>query len=511
MGLVRRTLTQPAIPQYLRDASTSVALATALLWVAHPLQTEAVVYLIQRTETLMALFYLLTLYAAARAWSVDSATSARVWKGVCVAACALGMASKEVMVTAPLAVLLYDRAFVSGSFREAWREHRGLYAGLASTWVVLLLLVLTGDRSTSTGVHLGISPWNYLLTQAGVIVWYLRLVFWPHPLAVSYEDWPIAGGVADAFWPGLFVLALLAVTVWALIKWPGAGFLGAFVFLVLAPTSSLWPIATEPAAERRFYLPLAVIVLLLLLVLHRMARRWGHAGRLVPAVLVVVVVVVSAQASARRVEDYRTTLSIWQDCVEKRPANAAARNNLGQALLQQGRVDEAALQFEQAIRLKPTMTEAYSNLAGILHGAGRSAEAIELLERALALNPDRPARIRGNLGIVLAQRGDLVAAREQLERATADRAYAPDAHFNLGLLEVWQGDLSRAIEQFETAFEMDPSRRDVVLALGRALCRAGRFERASELVELLRSRGDTEAASRIAEQMRQTAAPDERP
>ena len=468
MGLVRRTLLQPGLPQRLRDASGPIALATALLWTAHPLQTEAVVYLIQRTETLMALFYLLTLYAVARAWSASGENSARVWQVVCVAACALGMASKEVMVTAPLAVLLYDRAFVSGSFRAAWRKHRGLYVALACCWALLLLLVLTGDRGASAGTHLGISPWNYLLTQAGVIVWYLRLAFWPYPLAVSYEDWPIAGGLVEVLWPALFVLVLLAVTLWALVKRPGLGFLGAFFFLVLAPSSSLLPIATEPAAERRMYLPLAALLLLLLLALHWLARQRGRAGSVVLAVMVLAAVVVSAGASARRVEDYRTTLTIWQDCVDKRPGNAAARNNLGQALLREGRLEQAMLHLEQAVRINPAMTEAYSNLAGVMDRSGRSAEAIELLERALALNPDRPARIHSNLGIVFARRGEFDAAREHFEQAVTDPAYAPDAYYNLGLLEVRQGNLLRA----------------------------------GELEEALRSRGDAEAANRLAEQIR---------
>jgi len=503
MGLVRRTLAQPRVPQYLRDAGTPIALAGALLWVAHPLQTEAVVYVIQRTETLMALFYLLTLYAAVRAWSAGGETSGRAWQVACVVACALGMASKEVMVSAPLAVLLYDRAFVSGSFRKAWVEHRGLYLGLALTWVPLLWLVLTGDRGASAGMHLGISPWDYLLTQAGVIVRYLRLTFWPHPLAVSYEDWPIVSGMAEVVWPGLLVVALLGMTVWALVKRPGLGFLGAFFFLVLAPTSSIWPIATEPAAERRMYLPLAALVLLCLSALYWLASRRGSAGRVAVGVLVVALVLVSGRASALRVHDYRSALAIWQDCVDKRPHNAAARNNLGQALLREGRTQEAMAQWEQAIGINPGMTEAYSNLAGLMDRAGRSDEAIELLERALALDPDRPAQARNNLGIVLARRGQLREAREQFESAAADADYAPDAHYNLGLLELREGDLPAAIEEFEAAFALDPLRVDVVTVLGQALCRAGRLERAAELEQLLRDRGDTDPADQIAAQIRQ--------
>ena len=101
-----------------------------------PLQTESVTYIIQRTEALVGLFYLLTLYCVIR-----GATSRRSmsWYAAAVAACLLGMATKEVMATAPVIVLLYDRTFLAGSFREAWRRRYGLYLALAATWGVVAL------------------------------------------------------------------------------------------------------------------------------------------------------------------------------------------------------------------------------------------------------------------------------------------------------------------------------------------------------------------------------------
>ena len=105
-------------------AAVPLALAVAMLWAVHPLQTESVAYIVQRAESLVGLFYLLTLYFVVR-----GATSARaiVWYAGSVVACLLGMASKEVMVSSPLIVFLYDRAFLAGSFREAWPGAAGAY------------------------------------------------------------------------------------------------------------------------------------------------------------------------------------------------------------------------------------------------------------------------------------------------------------------------------------------------------------------------------------------------
>ena len=122
LGIVRRTLLQPALRERFGTAANELALVVALLWTLHPLQTESVTYIIQRAESIVGLFYLLTVYCFIRA--VDS-PQCRLWYSLSVAACALGMASKEVMVSAPVMVLLYDRAFLSGSLRPRTASRGG--------------------------------------------------------------------------------------------------------------------------------------------------------------------------------------------------------------------------------------------------------------------------------------------------------------------------------------------------------------------------------------------------
>ncbi len=141
---------------YPADA-TLLAFTVALLWTLHPLQTEAVTYIIQRTESLMGLFFLLTFYCFSRA-----ASSPRPWpwRVLTVLACLGGVGAKEVGTTAPLLVFLYDRTFVAGTFREAWRRRRWRHLSLAATWVPLALLVAsTGwNRGGAAGFNVGVSP-----------------------------------------------------------------------------------------------------------------------------------------------------------------------------------------------------------------------------------------------------------------------------------------------------------------------------------------------------------------
>src|SRR5262245_59378228 len=145
LGILRRTLVR--FPRWSPSAG-ALAWLVAAVWLLHPLQSEAVTYVIQRTELVMAFCYLATLLAAIRALE---GSRGGPWSAVAVAACALGMASKEVMASAPVVVALYDRAFAFGSWRAAWARRKGLYLGLASTWLVLGALVASGPRDQSVG------------------------------------------------------------------------------------------------------------------------------------------------------------------------------------------------------------------------------------------------------------------------------------------------------------------------------------------------------------------------
>jgi hypothetical protein len=191
-GTARRTFGGTRLRGEFGSAATPLAFCLAALWVAHPLNTGSITYVAQRVESLMGLFYAATLYFAVRAWD---GPRAGLWSAAAVATCALGMGTKEVMVSAPITVALYDfvfRAGEAGGVAAVWKRRWRLYAGLAATWVLLAVFVATTTRSASVGFFLkGWTPWIYLQTQAGVIVHYLRLVVAPWPLVLDYE-WPAA-------------------------------------------------------------------------------------------------------------------------------------------------------------------------------------------------------------------------------------------------------------------------------------------------------------------------------
>jgi tetratricopeptide (TPR) repeat protein len=480
-GLLRRTLSS-SVSNLSAALAEPTALVAAALWSLHPLQTESVTCVAQRTESLCGLFYLLTLYAFARGCAMLQRSSRR-WLALSVACSFVGMATKEVMVTAPLVVFLYDRTFVAGSFAAAWRARRSYYFALAATWSVLLALLSVGSgaRGASAGFALGVSWWNYLLTQCEALLLYLRLAAWPHPLILDYGT-SIARSLAEVWWQGLLVLSLLAATGWSLVRRPALGFAGACFFLILSPSSSFVPLVTQTMAEHRMYLPLAPLVAVVVLSL---GVRFGRTALTVLSVVAVAAFV----GTVARNRTYRDAVTIWTDNVANRPLNPRGHLNLALALHHAGRIAEAHASFARAVALDPGYVTAQFNWAVALLAESRTDEAISRFETTVRLAPDhvdahrqlaaiaerggRPTDVEKHFGDVLRLvPGDLTAHRKLgLLLARAERL-APaaehfravlrqlpddaDAHANLGNVLLLTGQTREAITSYESALRLRP-------------------------------------------------------
>jgi protein O-mannosyl-transferase len=491
-SIARRTLASEVLGERFRRAGPWVALAIALIWMVHPLQTESVDYIVQRTELLMALFFLLTLYCVVR--GADSARS-WVWFSLAILCSALGMASKEVAGVLPVAVLLYDRVFLSRSVRETLEKRSALYIGLALTWLVLAAGVQERLPAGSDLTSRGLTPWDYVRTQLGAIVHYLRLTVWPSPLTVDYDDWPVARSIASVAPAAAVVLVLLGMTVWAFRHKPALAFLGAWFFLILAPTSSIVPIPTELLAERRMYLPLAAVIALGAagghVLLEQLGARlgWQDAVRRYMEVgVALALVVVLARVTIERNADYRSADAILGDAVAKRPNNSRAHNNLGSVFASQGRTTEAVQQFAEAVRLKPDYVDARYNLADGLARAGQFNEAMAQYSDVLRLNPAHP-EAHNKLAILLREHGRIEDAIMHHREALRLNPLYAEAHNDLGIALASEERLSEAISHYSEALRLRPDYAEAHNNWGIALARQGRLDEAtSHFLQALRLR-----------------------
>jgi tetratricopeptide (TPR) repeat protein len=444
-GLVRRTLLLPGAGVQAnarnateggpnRDATEEVpssgfseradwfAAAVAILWLVHPLQTQAVTYVVQRYESLMALFFLLTMYFTVRG---SQSNKPRDWYIAAFVACMLGALSKEVIAVCPLVLLLYDRAFLARSWRQVWRARWPLYAAL--TLPVAFLLVVTReafgsarDKAVGFGMD-NISAWEYLRSQPGVILHYLRLAYWPDRLILDY-GWPVAQSPLEIYGLGAVILLLVGLSVWAMWKSPKVGTLGLAFFLILAPTSSILPIK-DLAFEHRMYLPLAAVIILTVLAAEQLLMRLKLPAAVQGHAALVLVAVAAGGLSLRtmlRNRDYADSVAIWRQCIENNPAHARpyriladvyakdhpdvaiefyqealARHpdwgwmwiDLGNAQFKRNNIAAACEAYEHAARIKPDLIESHLNLSRLRMKLGNFAGAIAAVEQALAREP----------------------------------------------------------------------------------------------------------------------------
>ncbi|OWY71896.1 hypothetical protein B7486_09595 [cyanobacterium TDX16] len=492
-GLVRRTIVLPGVSERLRDSADGLALAAAVLWSVHPLQTESVTYLVQRSESLMGLFYLLTLYAALRA-----ATSGTrwAWNLTAILACAAAMASKSVAVTAPFVVLLYDRAFLFENWKAVFHGRWKLYAGLAATYLVPLglgvfhgLLFESSETATVGFGFKGITPIEYLKTQPGVILHYLTLIVWPIGQCLDYA-WPVAKSSSEILLPSIIVGLLAALGIACFFRRRAVGFLICSMFLILLPTSSIVPLK-DPAFEHRMYLPLAPALVALVMLIHAVrlpsqrggspatTRRWSWRPY-AAAITCFVLIMLTRERNALYAEPKR----LWADVAAKAPQNPRAYNALGFIELGNGAHDAAIELFRQAIRQDSDYAPAYVNLGKAYYRKRDMESAVREFRIALHVSPSSlNAEAHLLFGTALAETDRSEEAIEQLKLAISKNPRLEQAYFVLAD-RLWKlGRRDSAVGVFQQALATEPGLVEARVNMGLVLSELGRTDEAVSSLE----------------------------
>jgi tetratricopeptide (TPR) repeat protein len=398
------------------------------------------------------------------------------WRAVAVLACALGMACKESMVTAPVIVALFDRLFRFDSFHQAWRVRRHLYIGLALTWLLLAALLATNPRPHSAGLSAGITPWLYLLNQPPVLIRYFKLAFWPRSLVLLYGS-PQPTTLSAVLPEALLMVALIALTCVGLRRRSMWGFLGAWVWITLSPTSTLVPIATEVAAERRMYLPLAAVitgtVLAMVWAWHVVTSRaaWRlHPGvaPLTAAMVVSTVAVGLASGTVARNDEYASPVVMARTILARYPT-PVAHLSLGRALLDAGDRDEGMRHLEEAL---PGAPAAHVTLGLQLLSERKTAEALAHLQ---AFVRDQPAFLadaiiaRAAIGRVFLDQEQWAAAAEEFRTILQTLPDNPMAQQSLAEAEIAQGLWEPAVRHYRAYLAHVPTDAGALNNLGMAL------------------------------------------
>ena len=520
-AVIYKTLNLPLFDRKSTGHAAKIAFAISLIWAVHPLQSECVAYVFQRSESLQALFYLLSIYCYVQTETDDR--HRRLWIACLIAVSALGMGSKSTFLTLPPVLALFGRVFLYPTWLQTAKRSGGVLFGVVAAVVALGVSMAgvhelavdymkhTPEEAVDFSVGYATRPLEYYLSQPTVILSYLKFAFWPDDLCLDYR-FPPVDDTSQIIATSLLLLSLLVSTGLLLKKHPPLGFCLAFVFLVLAPTSLYWRL--DLMFTYRMYLPLAGLVSFLVAACDGLIAKHleGASSRMVAGLCFGGLVLVAAPLCARTIarnRQFRDQYTVFEHVVEICPENPRGQYNLANQLMEQAKGlerdrkhaesvaarDKAIHHYKQAIRHFPHYMAAHTNLAAAIALAGDLDEAIAYLTKVVEWNPEHNAarlnlakchRERGisekRAGKEAAAKADLEKAVDHYIRALMKRPRHAGAHYGVGTSYYYLGRFEKAASFLETYVQHARIKPDALRFLGDALYRLGRYDAARAAV-----------------------------
>ena len=473
---VKTTLHLPLL-HFKDTTATWIASFTVLLWLVHPLHTQSVTYIVQRMNSMASMFYVLSmlLYIRGRL-TLDKRRRWLLFTG-CILAGILAIGSKEIALTIPFFLLLYEWYFFQDLSFVWFKKYLISFAGV----MVFLALSALMYMGTETLHNILVVPDDFdftlterVLTEFRVVIVYLKLLLFPHPSQLNIDyDFPLSRSLFDPISTlfalgtiiGMFGLALYISKKERLLSFCVLWFFGNLVI-----ESSV--IMLDILFEHRTYLPSMLLSLLVVTLVVRYTKLpWLRV------VVLCAVALVYAVWTYERNSLWANEIALWSDCVVKSPHKARPHTNLGYALMSQGNLKEAIHHYTEALRIAPSYVIAHNNLGDALARQGKVAEAVYHYTEALRLNPHY-AEAHNNLGNALMDEGK---AEEAVRHYTEALRLNPNAalfHNNLGSALAHQGKVEEAVRHYTEALRLNPNAAQVYNNLGNLLVRQGKVEEA---------------------------------
>jgi len=462
----------------------------AALWLVHPVQTQSVTYIVQRMNSMAAMFCVLSLLLYARGrisqkrrfnHSRRLSTRPYIWFAGSLIAGLLAFGCKETAATLPFFILLYEWYFfqdLSGS----WLKRNSIYFVITLILFFLVVAVYMGshpwDKILAGYAERDFTPGQRVLTEFRVVIFYLSLLIWPHPsrlnlehdFALSYSLFdPVTTVLSLGVIVGLLVLGIYLAARQRILSFCLLWFLGNLVI-----ESSV--IGLELVFEHRLYMPSMFLSLAVVMLFCRYVRhRW------LQAVLLGMVVMAGALGTFERNKVWQDEMRFYRDCVKKSPNKGRARDGLGSALLKRGQVEEAIAQYAESLRLNPDFAPAHNNLGVALIRSEKFSQAIYQFQAALRLMPGYADALHNlnKLEENLRIDGEIAATKSKLARNPEN----PAIHYALGNLYLRSGKLNEAKAHYQKSLELDPEHYGALNNLASIYARTGNYDKAISLFQ----------------------------
>jgi len=456
-----------------------ISFFTAAVWMVHPLQTQSVSYIVQRMNSLCAMFYILSILLYAR-FRLSGQQRHKWWLfSGCILAGVLALASKQIAATLPVFIIAYEWYFFRDLKLKWLKNQIPLLTGCLLLAAVIVLALL--GSNPLDGLLEGYKGRDFtltqrLLTEARVVIFYLSQLLWPHPSRLNLDhDFALSNSLMDpmtTFFSIFAIAALIGLAVVMARKQRLLSFCIIWFFGNLVIESSI--VSLEIIFEHRVYLPSMTFSLIIVLAVYRWVKpTW------LQAVLLCAMVTFGAVWTYERNAVYSDRITFWQDCVDKSPRKARPYNNLGVALADQGYHDQAIKKYQKALQIDPLYQDPVANIGLSLAEQGKMEESISQFLKALEINP-KDYKTLNNLGASLIVVGRDTEAIQSLSEALTLDPYYAQAHNNIGVALQRQGRVDEAIDHFSSAVQLDPDYIQAYNSLGIILANQGRYEEAIE-------------------------------
>lgn len=452
------------------------------IFVAHPLQTQAVTYIVQRMTILAALFFFLALYLFVRCREVGPKN---VFRHGAFYACALfcgalAVFTKQNTAILPVALLLFDRYFLQEEHRLGWRSMLLSIAPFAVAPAVLAFYSLVGPLLDGAAIndvggmpdlmHLkNLSPLNYLVTEFSVIWLYLRLLFLPYGQALDY-DLPIIATIWSwknlAAFMGIAALLLIATYIRKRLPFVSAGIFWFFLGLVVESTF----IPLDPVFEHRLYIPMFGFALVVLGGFSRLSCKKA----LIAGILTVTIL---STLTWLRNDLWNDPLAFHLDNLSRAPRSERVHLDVANVYRKDGKFKEAEKYYLKALEINQGYALIHINLSIVYTEQKEYQKAVEILLEGIRKNPYH-FKLYNNIGVLYNFLGRYAEAETYLKKGIALEPYNSMVFFNLAIACDRLDRLDEAIRYYRQSIELDSGDPMKYFNLGLVLHRKGTLREA---------------------------------
>ncbi len=443
-----------------------IALASALIFAVHPFNAEAVNYITARSSLMSGFFYLLALYCWVK--FRGSGRTAYFYPGALLAFL-LGMLSKEVVITLPIALWLYDLYFVHSprtlhaAFRTFinWRTYLSYLPFVLAVAIPALVVrvIYWGSVVPSFKRSLPVQ----LYTELPALAKYLKLFVFPVGLSIEHQqevyrgffEWPV---ILSALILLLYLLLAVVASRSMSMAWKVLSFFMIWFFIVLLPTIII-PL-NAIFQENRGYLAVIVFTVFAGVVLGKILELSGTVKRYASVMILMILVLCYSAGTIYRNSVWRNGISLWSDAVAKAPESSRAHTNLGTEYSRIGRNDRAIEHYMMALKFpviddKVLLTDIHYNLGTVYQQMGKDDMAISEYKISSVITPS-DFRPYYNMGVIYQQKGELETASEAYKKVIERNISHFKSYHNLGILHYNRGDIAIAEEFYRKALYFNP-------------------------------------------------------